>query len=89
MATALPQNSDRSRLFSGVPASFPLLIARPTGRIRTDWTHERRDGSRLLKKRESMEKLASAGKVVREIRRKTGRRFSAAEKIRITIEGGL
>jgi hypothetical protein len=36
-----------------------------------------------------MEKLASAGKVAREIRRKTGRRFSAAEKIRITIEGGL
>ena len=34
-----------------------------------------------------MEKKASAEKVVREIRRKTRRRFSAEEKIRIVIEG--
>jgi transposase len=34
-----------------------------------------------------MEKKASAEKAVREIRRKTRRRFSAEEKIRIVIEG--
>jgi transposase len=34
-----------------------------------------------------MEKKASAEKAVREIRRKTPRRFSAEEKIRIVIEG--
>jgi transposase len=34
-----------------------------------------------------MEKKASAEKTVREIRRKTRRRFSAEEKIRIVIEG--
>ncbi|MHC4342833.1 MAG: hypothetical protein ACYSX0_21800, partial [Planctomycetota bacterium] len=33
------------------------------------------------------EKKASAEKAVREIRRKTRRRFSAEEKIRIAIEG--
>ncbi len=34
-----------------------------------------------------MEKKASAEKAIREIRRKTRRRFSAEEKIRIVIEG--
>jgi transposase len=34
-----------------------------------------------------MEKKASAEKAVREIRRKTRRRFSAEEEIRIVIEG--
>ena len=34
-----------------------------------------------------MEKKESAEKAVREIRRKTRRRFSAEEKIRIVIEG--
>ena len=34
-----------------------------------------------------MEKKDSAEKAVREIRRKTRRRFSAEEKIRILIEG--
>jgi hypothetical protein len=34
-----------------------------------------------------MEKKASAEKAVREIRRKTRRRFTAEEKIRIVIEG--
>ena len=34
-----------------------------------------------------MEKKASAERAVREIRRKTRRRFSAEEKIRIVIEG--
>ncbi len=34
-----------------------------------------------------MAKGASAEKVVREIRRKTRRRFSAEEKIRIVLEG--
>ena len=34
-----------------------------------------------------MEKKASAEKAVRDIRRKTRRRFSAEEKIRIVIEG--
>jgi transposase-like protein len=34
-----------------------------------------------------MEKKASAEKAVREIRRKTRRRFSAEEKIRVVIEG--
>jgi len=34
-----------------------------------------------------MEKKASAEKAVREIRRKTRRRFSAEEKIRIVVEG--
>jgi hypothetical protein len=34
-----------------------------------------------------MEKKVSAEKAVREIRRKTRRRFSAEEKIRIVIEG--
>lgn len=34
-----------------------------------------------------MEKKTSAEKAVREIRRKTRRRFSAEEKIRIVIEG--
>jgi transposase len=34
-----------------------------------------------------MEKKASAEKAVREIRRKTRRRSSAEEKIRIVIEG--
>ncbi len=34
-----------------------------------------------------MEKKASAEKAVREIRRKTRRRFSAEEKVRIVIEG--
>jgi transposase len=34
-----------------------------------------------------MEKKGSAEKAVREIRRKTRRRFSAEEKIRIVIEG--
>jgi hypothetical protein len=34
-----------------------------------------------------MEKKDSAEKAVREIRRKTRRRFSAEEKIRIVIEG--
>ena len=34
-----------------------------------------------------MEKKASAEKAVQEIRRKTRRRFSAEEKIRIVIEG--
>ncbi len=33
-----------------------------------------------------MEKKASAEKAIREIRRKTRRRFSAEEKIRIVIE---
>jgi transposase len=37
--------------------------------------------------KESMEKKASAEKAAREIRRKTRRRFSAEEKIRIVIEG--
>jgi transposase len=34
-----------------------------------------------------MEKTASAEKAVREILRKTRRRFSAEEKIRVVIEG--
>ena len=34
-----------------------------------------------------MEKKASAEKAIRDIRRKTRRRFSAEEKIRIVIEG--
>jgi transposase len=34
-----------------------------------------------------MEKKETAEKAVREIRRKTRRRFSAEEKIRIVIEG--
>ncbi len=34
-----------------------------------------------------MEKKASTEKAVRDIRRKTRRRFSAEEKIRIVIEG--
>jgi transposase len=34
-----------------------------------------------------MEKKDSAEKAVREIRRKTRRRFSAEEKIRIVLEG--
>ena len=34
-----------------------------------------------------MEKKASAEKAVRKIRRKTRRRFSAEEKVRIVIEG--
>ncbi len=34
-----------------------------------------------------MEKKASAEKAVRDIRRKTRRRYSAEEKIRIVIEG--
>ncbi len=34
-----------------------------------------------------MEKKVSADKAIREIRRKTRRRFSAEEKIRIVIEG--
>ncbi len=34
-----------------------------------------------------MEKKASAEKAIREIRRKTRRRFSAEENIRIVIEG--
>jgi transposase len=46
-----------------------------------------REGSRLRKEKGSMEKKASAEKAVREIRRKTRRRFSAEEKIRIVIEG--
>jgi hypothetical protein len=44
-------------------------------------------GSGLRKEKESMGKKASAEKAVREIRRKTRRRFSAEEKIRIVIEG--
>ncbi len=36
---------------------------------------------------ESIAKKASAEKAVRDIRRRTGRRFSAEEKIRIVIEG--
>ena len=37
--------------------------------------------------RDLMAKEASAEKAVREIRRKTRRRFSAEEKIRIVLEG--
>jgi transposase len=46
-----------------------------------------RVGSGLRKEGESVEKKASAEKAVREIRRKTRRRFSAEEKIWIVIEG--
>ena len=41
----------------------------------------------LREERESVAKKASAEKAVRDIRRKTRRRFSAEEKIRIVIEG--
>jgi transposase len=54
------------------------------GALRSDPT-ERVPGSG--RRRESMAKKASAEKAVRDIRRKTRRRFSAEEKIRIVIEG--
>jgi len=46
-----------------------------------------REGSGLREEKGSMTKKASAEKAVRDIRRKTRRRFSAEEKIRIVIEG--
>ncbi len=41
----------------------------------------------LREEKESMAKKESAERAVREIRRRTRRRFSAEEKIRIVIEG--
>ncbi len=49
--------------------------------------HDLREGSGLREGQGPMEKKASAEKAIREIRRKTRRRFSAEEKIRIVIEG--
>ena len=46
-----------------------------------------REGSGLRGEKESMAKKESAEKAVRDLRRKTRRRFSAEEKIRIVIEG--
>ena len=52
-------------------------------RVWTNSTDDLREGFWLRKEKESMAKKDSAEQAVRDIRRKTRRRFSAEEKIRI------
>jgi transposase len=59
----------------------------PVSRPWTIWADDVREGSGLQREKGPKEKTASVEKVVREIRRKTRRRFSAEEKVRIVIEG--
>lgn len=55
----------------GHPTEGPVFY-----RVWTNWARERRDGFELRKEKKTLENKPSAEKTVREMRRKTGRRFS-------------
>jgi hypothetical protein len=92
-AVAVIVNTITRRGFGYPPQEYSQIIPDtviPVLEVSRVWTKSRaelREGSRLREEGGPVTQKDSAEKAVRDIRRKTRRKFSAEEKIRIVLEG--